>query len=166
MTRKFERLSHSIYECKYHIVFCPKYRYRILKNDVEEYTRQQVYRLCQQKDKVEVLELNVQADHVHVVMSIAPKYAVSDIMGYLKGKLAMRLFQRYEKLGRRYWGRHLWSRGYCVSTVGLDEEKIRKYVKWQEKREKDIEATQGKLFDYERTESVHLLGAVVYWNQV
>jgi len=147
MTRKFERLSHSIYECKYHIVFCPKYRYRILKNDVEEYTRQQVYRLCQQKDKVEVLELNVQADHVHVVMSIAPKYAVSDIMGYLKGKLAMRLFQRYEKLGRRYWGRHLWSRGYCVSTVGLDEEKIRKYVKWQEKREKDIEATQGKLFD-------------------
>ena len=147
MTRKFQRLSHSIYECKYHIVFCPKYRYRILKNDVEEYTRQQVYRLCQQKDKVEVLELNVQADHVHVVMSIAPKYAVSDIMGYLKGKLAMRLFQRYEKLGRRYWGRHLWSRGYCVSTVGLDEEKIRKYVKWQEKQEKDDEATQGKLFD-------------------
>ena len=146
MTRKFQRLSHSIYECKYHIVFCPKYRYRIFKNDVEEYTRQQVYRLCQQKDKVEVLELNVQPDHVHVVMSIAPKYAVSDIMGYLKGKLAMRLFQRYEKLGRRYWGRHLWSRGYCVSTVGLDEEKIRKYVKWQEKREKEIEATQGKLF--------------------
>ncbi len=147
MTRKFQRLSHSIYECKYHIVFCPKYRYRIFKSDVEEYTRQQVYRLIQQKDKVEVLELNVQPDHVHVVMSIAPKYAVSDIMGYLKGKLAMRLFQRYEKLGRRYWGRHLWSRGYCVSTIGLDEEKIRKYVKWQEKREKDIEATQGKLFD-------------------
>jgi putative transposase len=96
---------------------------------------------------VEVLELNVQTDHVHVVMSIAPKYAVSDIMGYLKGKLAMRLFQRYEKLGKRYWGRHLWSRGYCVSTVGLDEEQIRKYVKWQEKREKDIEAIQGKLFD-------------------
>ena len=80
-------------------------------------------------------------------VDIAPKYAVSDIMGYLKGKLAMRLFQRYEKLGKRYWGRHLWSRGYCVSTVGLDEEQIRKYVKWQEKREKDIEATQGKLFD-------------------
>ncbi len=147
MTHKFQRLSHSIYKCKYHIVFCPKYRYRIFKGEVEEYTRQQVYRLCQQKDMVEVLELNVQTDHVHVVMSIAPKYAVSDIMGYLKGKLAMRLFQRYEKLGKRYWGRHLWSRGYCVSTVGLDEEQIRKYVKWQEKREKDIEATQGKLFD-------------------
>ena len=147
MTRKFERLSHSIYECKYHIVFCPKYRYRIFKDDVAEYTRQQIYRLIQQKEKVAVLELNVQAEHVHVVLSIAPKYAVSNIMGYLKGKLAMRLFQRYEKLGKRYWGRHLWSRGYCVSTIGLDEERIRKYVKWQEKREKEIEATQGKMFD-------------------
>ena len=147
MTRKFERLSHSIYECKYHIVFCPKYRYRIFKDDVAEYTRQQIYRLIQQKEKVAVLELKVQAEHVHVVLSIAPKYAVSNIMGYLKGKLAMRLFQRYEKLGKRYWGRHLWSRGYCVSTIGLDEERIRKYVKWQEKREKEIEATQGKLFD-------------------
>ena len=147
MTRKFERLSHSIYECKYHIVFCPKYRYRIFKDDVAEYTRQQIYRLIQQKEKLAVLELNVQAEHVHVVLSIAPKYAVSNIMGYLKGKLAMRLFQRYEKLGKRYWGRHLWSRGYCVSTIGLDEERIRKYVKWQEKREKEIEATQGKLFD-------------------
>ena len=146
MTR-FKRLSHSLYECKYHIVFCPKYRYRIFKGEVEEYTKQQIYRLCQQKDKVEVMELNVQPDHVHLVVSIPPKYAVSELMGYLKGKLALRLFQKYEHLGRRYWGRHLWARGYCVSTIGLDEEKIRKYVKWQEKQEKDDEATQGKLFD-------------------
>ena len=146
MTR-FKRLSHSLYECKYHVVFCPKYRYRIFKDEVGEETKQQIYRLCQQKDQVEVLELNVQPDHVHLVVSLAPKYAVSEFMGYLKGKLALRLFQKYEHLGRRYWGRHLWSRGYCVSTVGLDEEKIRKYVKWQEKQEKDDEATQGKLFD-------------------
>ena len=146
MTR-FKRLSHSLYECKYHVVFCPKYRYRILKDGVGEYIQQQVYRLCQQKDQVEVLEVNVQVDHVHLVVSIPPKYAVSAFMGYLKGKLALRLFQKYEHLGRRYWGRHLWSRGYCVSTIGLDEEKIRKYVKWQEKQEKDDEATQGKLFD-------------------
>ena len=147
MTRQFKRLAHSIYECKYHMVFCPKYRYRILRDEVAEYTRQQIYRLCQQKDKVEVLELNVQLDHVHLVMSIPPKYAISNVMGYLKGKLAIRLFGRYEKLGRRYWGRHLWARGYCVSTIGLDEEKIRKYVKWQEQREKQLEAIQGKLFD-------------------
>ena len=146
MTR-FKRLSHSLYECKYHVVFCPKYRYRIFKDGVGEYTKQEIYRLSQQKDQVEVLELNVQPDHVHLVVSIPPKYAVSEFMGYLKGKLALRLFQKYEHLGRRYWGRHLWSRGYCVSTIGLDEEKIRKYVKWQEKQEKDDEATQGKLFN-------------------
>jgi len=146
MTR-FKRLSHTLYESKYHIVFCPKYRYRILKEAIGEYVNQQVYQLCQQKDLVEVLELNVQPDHVHLVVSIPPKYAVSEFMGYLKGKLAIKVFRRYEHLGRRYWGRHLWSRGYCVSTVGLDEEKIRKYVKWQEKQEKDDEATQGKLFN-------------------
>ncbi len=146
MTR-FKRLSHSIYECKYHVVFCPKYRYRILDGDVAEYVKQRIYNLCDRKDGIEVIELNVQVDHVHIVLSIAPKYAVSDAMGYLKGKLSMDLFRRYEKLGRKYWGRHLWSRGYCVSTVGLDEEKIRKYVKWQERKEKQIEATQDKLFD-------------------
>ena len=73
-----KRLSHSIYECKYHIVFCPKYRYRILRDEVAEYTRQQIYRLGQQKDGVEVLELKVQPDHVHLVVSIPPKYAVSN----------------------------------------------------------------------------------------
>jgi putative transposase len=147
MTQRFKRLSHSLYECKYHIVFCPKYRYRILKEAIGEYVRQQVYQLCKQKDEIEVLEMNIQPDHVHLVMSIPPKYAVSEVMGYLKGKLALRLFQQYESLGRRYWGRHLWARGYCVSTIGLDEEKIRKYVQWQEKQEKQTEIVQGKLFD-------------------
>ena len=147
MTQRFKRLSHTLYECKYHIVFCPKYRYRILKEEIGEYARQQVYRLCGQKEQIEVLELSVQADHVHLVASIAPKYAVSEFMGYLKGKMAIRLFQQYESLGRRYWGRHLWARGYCVSTIGLDEEKIRKYVQWQEQQEKHNEEIQGKMFE-------------------
>ncbi len=147
MTRSFKRLSHSIYECKYHIVFCPKYRYRIFKEEIAEYTRQQIYGLCRQKELVEVLELSIQPDHVHLVASIPPKYAVSSFIGYLKGKLSIRLFQQYERLGRRYWGRHLWSRGYCVSTVGLDEEKMRKYVKWQEQKEKAVEATQRRLIE-------------------
>lgn len=147
MTRKFKRLSHSIYECKYHIVFCPKYRMRILKGDVAEYTRQQIYQLCGQKDQVEVLEINVQADHVHLVVSIPPKYAVSNFVGYLKGKLAIKLLSQYEKVKRKYWGGHVWSRGYCVSSIGLDEEKIRKYVKFQEKREKQMEAVQKKMFE-------------------
>ena len=147
MTHQFKRLSHSLYECKYHIVFCPKYRHRIFKEEIAEYTRQQIYSLIQQKEDVEVLELNIQADHIHLVVTIAPKYAISEIMGYLKGKLALRLFRQYEQLGKRYWGRHLWSRGYCVSTIGLDEEKIRKYVRWQEQQEKQAELTQRRLFD-------------------
>lgn len=137
MTRQFQKLAHSLYECKYHVAFCPKYRLRVLGGEVGEYARQQVYQLCRQKDGVEVLELNVQPDHVHLIMSIAPKYAISNEMGYLKGKLALRLFHQYEYLGKRYWGRHLWARGYCVSTIGLDEDRIRKHVQWQEKREKE-----------------------------
>ena len=144
--KQFKRLSHSIYDCKYHIVFCPKYRYHIFKDDIAEYTRQQIYQLCKQKELVEVLELNIRPDHIHLVMDIPPKYSVSAIMGYLKGKLALRLFEKYEHLSRRYWGRHLWSRGYCVSTIGLDEDKIRKYVKWQEQQDKKSESHQGELF--------------------
>ena len=95
---------------------------------------------------MEILELNVQLDHIHLVMSIPPKYSVSSVMGFVKGKLALRLFQRYERLGKRYWGRHLWARGYCVSTVGLNEQQIREYVKWQEKKEKEIEKRQFNMF--------------------
>ena len=146
MQSRFKKLSHTLYECKYHIVFCPKYRFRIFKDDIREYSCQQIYWLCSQKELVEILELNVQLDHIHVVLSIPPKYSVSSFMGYLKGKLSTRLFERYERLGKRFWGRHLWARGYCVSTVGLDEEKIRKYVRWQERKEKEIESHQKNLF--------------------
>ena len=146
MSSRFKKLSHTIYECNYHIVFCPKYRYRILKDEVANFVREQIFVLCRQKDLIEVLELNVQIDHVHLLLSIPPKYAVSSFMGFLKGKLAIRLFQRYERLQKKYWGRHLWSRGYCVSTVGLDEEKIRKYVRWQEKRDRDADNSQMQMF--------------------
>ena len=142
---RFQKLSHTIYECKYHVVICPKYRYRVLKDEIAEYTRQNLYRLASQKDLVEILEMNTQPDHIHIVLSIPPKYAVSSIIGFLKGKLSINLFHRYEKLGKRYWGRHFWSRGYCVSTVGLDEEMILKYVKYQEEKEKEIESAQLNL---------------------
>ena len=146
MSKRFKKLSHTIYECKYHFAICPKYRFRIFKGELSEYTKQQAYILCGQKELVDVLELNVQMDHIHLVMSIPPKYSVSSVMGYLKGKLALRLFQRYEKLGKRYWGRHLWARGYCVSIVGLNEQQIREYVRWQEKKEKEIEQNQLNMF--------------------
>ena len=129
------------------VVFCPKYRYKILQDEVAEYVEQQIYRLRGQKDGVEVVEANVQRDHVHVVLSIPPKYAVSQFMGFLKGKLALRLFDRFPQLRKRYWGPHMWSRGYCVSTVGLDEERIKKHVRWQDRKDAEVEATQGRLLD-------------------
>ncbi len=91
--------------------------------------------------------MNVQPDHVHLLVWIPPKASVSEIMGFLKGKLALRLFERFPQMARKYWGRHLWSRGYCVSTVGIDEEMIRQYVRWQESQERRNEQQQGKLFD-------------------
>ena len=139
MKSNFQKLSHSIFECKFHIVSCPKYRYRIFKGEIAEYVNRELYRLVKQKDLVEILELSVQPDHIHMVLSMSPKYSLSSVMGFLKGKLAINLFKRYERLGKRYWGRHLWSRGFCVSTIGLDEEQIRKYVKYQEKKDKEAE---------------------------
>jgi putative transposase len=147
MTRQFRKLAHSLYECKYHVVFCPKYRYKILQSEVANYVKQQIYRLSNEKNDVEVLEVNVQVDHVHIVVSIPPKYAVSQYMGFLKGKLALRLFDRFPELRKRYWGQHMWSRGYCVSTIGLDEEQVRKYVKWQKDKEQESEGQQGRLFE-------------------
>ena len=121
--------------CKYHIIFCPKYRYKVLEGRAEVFVRNNLYKLCGQKDQVTIEEVNIQPDHVHLIISIPPKYAVSEIMGFLKGKLALKLFQEQKELTKQYWGRHLWSRGYCVSTIGLNEEQIRKYVKWQQERE-------------------------------
>lgn len=135
MKTKYKKLSHTIWLCTYHIVFCPKYRYHVLEGKGEVFIRNQLYRLCGQKDQVIIEEINICSDHVHLIISIPPKYSVSEIMGYLKGKVACRLFEHQLELTRRYWGKHLWSRGYCVSTVGLNEEQIRKYVKWQQQQE-------------------------------
>ena len=131
-TKRLKRLSHPVYVCKHHIVFCPKHRSRIFKNEeVARYANCGLHHLCRQKELLEILELNVQEDHVHIVLSILPEHSVSSVMGFLKGKFALKLFHRYERsLGERYWGRYLWSRGYCVCTVGLDEEEIRKHVKF------------------------------------
>ncbi len=89
-----------------------------------------IRQLCAWK-KVGILEINVQPDHVHLLLSIPPKYAISEVVGFIKGKSAIKLFDLYTGLKRRYWGRHFWAKGYCVSTVGLDEDQVRQYVRWQ-----------------------------------
>ena len=139
---KWKKLSHTIYQCKYHIVFCPKYRYRILEGALAAFVEQTIQMLCEWKN-IEILEMSVQNDHVHLVLSVSPRLSVSEIMGMLKGKTAIKLFQSFPLLKKKpYWGNHFWSRGYCVSTIGLDENKIRKYVQYQEDREKQEETDQ------------------------
>ncbi|MBW1690638.1 MAG: IS200/IS605 family transposase [Deltaproteobacteria bacterium] len=131
----FRKLAHAVWECKYHIVWCPKYRFRILTGTLGLSVRGIIKQLCEWK-KVEILEGNVQIDHIHLVLSILPKYLVSELVGFLKGKSAIKIFDMHLELKRRYWGRHFWAKGYCVGTVGLDEEQIRKYVRWQLKRDR------------------------------
>ena len=140
----FKRLTHAVWDCKYHVVWCPKYRFQILKGDMGKSVREIIRRLCQQKG-VEIIEGNVQVDHIHLVLAIPPKYSVSQVVGFIKGKSALAMFERHGKLRKRYWGRHFWARGYCVSTVGLDEDRIRKYVRWQIKKDRDMD--QLNLFE-------------------
>ncbi len=143
---KYKKLSHVVYKCDYHIVWTPKYRYRVLFGEVKSLVENDTRMLCERKS-VEVIELNVRIDHVHVMVSIPPKVSVSTLMGTLKGKLAIKLFKSYPKLKQKpYWGNHFWSRGYFVTTVGVDEEIIRRYVKYQEGEDKK-EESQTRNFD-------------------
>ena len=136
--RDIKKLSHVVWECKYHLVWCPKYRFRILKGEVGRSVRDIIKQLCEWK-KVEILEGNVQVDHIHLVLSFPSKYSISEMVGFLKGKSAIKIFDTHLDLKKRYWGRHFWAKGYCVSTVGLDEKRIREYVRWQLKQDKAVE---------------------------
>jgi putative transposase len=139
---KYKKLSHVIYKCDYHVVWVPKYRYRILTGGVKELMERDIRMLCEWKG-CEIMEMNIQIDHVHMVVSIPPKVSVSEFMGTIKGKLAIKIFKSYPDLKKKpYWGNHFWARGYFANTVGLDEEMIRKYVKYQEEEEKREEAQQ------------------------
>jgi putative transposase len=133
---RFKKMSHTIWHCTYHIVWTPKYRYRILKGEIKEEVEHCIRSFSKQKECI-VEELNVQVDHVHLMIMIPPKVSVSDMMGILKGRTAIRIFGKFKHLKQQiYWGNHFWSRGYCVDTVGLDEEMIRKYIKYQEDQDK------------------------------
>jgi putative transposase len=133
---QFKKLSHTIWRCQYHIIWTPKYRYKILTGklatDVESCIRAFTERLGG-----EVIELNVQPDHVHLLVMIPPKISVSDFVGTIKGRTAIRILNKHKKLKQKpYWGNHFWTRGYCVDTVGLDAEMIRKYVKYQDEKDR------------------------------
>ena len=122
--------AHSKYRCQYHIVFAPKYRrkeiYGKIKRDIGEILR----KLCNQKG-VEIIEAQACPDHIHMLISIPPKYSVSQIMGYLKGKSSLMIFDRHANLKYKYGDRHFWARGYFVDTVGRNKKQIQEYIKRQ-----------------------------------
>jgi putative transposase len=127
-------LAHTRWMCKYHIVFSPKYRRKIIYNQYKESIGQILRQLCQYKG-VEIIEGHLMVDHVHMLVSIPPKLSVSSFMGYLKGKSALMIFDKHANLKYKFGNRHFWAEGYYVSTVGLNEAMIRKYIEEQEKRD-------------------------------
>ena len=134
---RFKRLSHVIWHCQYHIVWVPKYRFRIFKGKVAEEVHNCIQVFCAQLG-CEIIEANVQPDHIHLLLMVPPKVSLSELMGTLKGRTAICVFKKFPYLKvKPYWGNHLWAKGYCVDTVGLDSEMIRKYVKYQETAEKN-----------------------------
>ena len=133
--REWQRQAHVKHYCRYHVVYVPKYRkksiYGTLRKDIGGIFRD----LCRQNG-IELVEGHAMGDHVHMLLMIPPKFSVANTIGFLKGKSAIRIFREYLQVKRNFTGRHFWARGYCVSTVGLDEEMIRTYIKNQELEEK------------------------------
>ncbi|MGN0818988.1 MAG: IS200/IS605 family transposase [Christensenellaceae bacterium] len=123
-------LSHSKWNCKYHIVFAPKYRRQVIYSKIKADIGQILRKLCEIK-KVEILEANACQDHIHMLVKIPPNLSVSQFMGYLKGKSSLMIFDRHANLKYKYGNRHFWCRGYYVDTVGRNEQKIAEYVRNQ-----------------------------------
>jgi putative transposase len=139
---RFRKLSQTLWHCQYHIVWVPKYRYRILTGKVADLVEHCIRAFSQQLSS-EIIELNVQPDHVHLLAMVQPKVSISGYVGTIKGRTAIRVLNQFRELKQKpYWGNHFWARGYCVDTVGLDSEMIRKYVKYQEVKERESEKSK------------------------
>lgn len=148
---KYKKLSHSVYYCDYHIVWVPKYRFRMLHLPEVKETVEEQLEMISQWIGCEIKEKGIQSDHVHLLVSIRPKVSVSQYVGTVKGKLAIKLMKRFPGIKKqKFWGNHFWARGYFVSTVGISEEMIRKYVQHQEKEEKAEEKTNKNFDLFER----------------
>ncbi len=136
--RQIESLSHSRWECKYHIVFIPKYRRKALYGQIRRELGEVFHRLAGHKES-RIEEGHIMPDHVHMMVSIPPKYAVSQVVGYVKGKSAIHVARMYMERKRNYVGQHFWARGYFVSTVGREESVIRSYIRNQEAADRRID---------------------------
>ena len=139
-------LSHTTWECKYHLVFAPKYRRQVIYGQIKADVAEILSMLCKRKG-IEIIEAECCKDHIHMLVSIPPKYSISQFMGYLKGKSALMIYDKHANLKYKYGNRHFWAEGYYVSTVGLNEATIKKYIKEQEKH--DIALDKLSVKEYE-----------------
>ena len=143
---EIKSLEHSKFRCQYHIVFAPKFRRKAIYGEIKKDIREIIRKLCIQK-WVEIIEAEACPDHIHLLVAIPPKISVSSFMGYLKGKSALMIFDKHANLKYKFGNRHFWSVGYYVSTVGLNEATIKKYIQEQEKH--DIAMDRLSVKEYE-----------------
>ncbi len=133
---EYRRGSHSLYELKYHVVFCTKYRFRILTGPVASRTRKLIREICA-ANYVDLVSGSLSPDHIHLLISVPPSVSLSKVIQYIKGKSSRKLLQEFEHLRKKYWGQHLWARGYFAVTVGnVNAEDVQKYIEQQEEHHK------------------------------
>ena len=135
---EYETLSHTKWECKYHIVFIPKYRRKVLYGELRRYLGEVFRRLAEQRES-RIEEGRLQPDHVHMMVSIPPKYSVAQVVGYIKGKSAIHIARTFGERKHNFLGQHFWARGYFVSTVGRDEAVVREYIQQQEVEDRRLD---------------------------
>ena len=146
MANQHNSLAHTRWMCKYHIVSIPKYRRKIIYNQIRKDISEYIVTLCRYKG-VQIIEGHMMPDHVHLVLSIPPKMAVSNFMGYLKGKSSLMIFENHSNLKYKFGNRKFWAEGYYVSTVGLNEATIVKYVQDQEKADISLDKLSTKEYE-------------------
>jgi putative transposase len=135
---EFQHLSHTVWECKYHVVWIPKYRRKVLYGELRRHLGTILRELAVQKES-RILEGHLMLDHIHMLVSIPPKYSVAQVVGFIKGKSAIQIARTFSGRKRNFTGQHFWARGYFVSTVGRDENDIREYIKKQEQEDRRLD---------------------------
>ena len=138
-----DSLAHTSWNCKYHIVFSPKYRRQVIYGKIKKDIGQMLRKLCEYKG-IEIIEAEACKDHIHMLVSIPPKYSVSQIMGYLKGKSSLMIFEKYANMKYKYGNRHFWCRGYYVDTVGRNKKAIEQYIRNQLQEDQSCEQLSMK----------------------
>ena len=128
--------GHAVYRTEYHVIWIPKYRRRILNPGIKGYLARILPNVLETMPGCEILKCNIQVDHIHMIMVIPPKYAVSDVIGRMKGMTASQIRKKFPWLKKLYWKENVvWSTGYFVTTIGVDEDKVMKYIRWQESQD-------------------------------